>query len=71
MKTTFKFEVTFNLHTSSQEKIDKESIKNFQDKLQQFVTNYAGEIGSFYVYAKDYDTEVYPTKIKVKNRSNE
>lgn len=65
-KNKFKFEVSFNLDTEEGEKLDKLSIKQFQLALYDFANNYAGDGGCFYVYSKDYDDEVLPTKLKVK-----
>jgi hypothetical protein len=65
-KNKFKFEVSFNLNTIDDEKLDKHSIKQFELALYDYVNNYAGEYGSFYTYTKDSDGEVYPTSIKVK-----
>ena len=65
-KNKFKFEVTFNLDTIDDEKLDKLCIKQFENALFDFVNNYAGEQGSFYTYTKDSDGETYPEKVKVK-----
>jgi len=65
-KNKFKFEISFNLETRGEEKLDKQSIKQFEIALYDFVNNYAGYDGCFYVYSKDYDDEVLPTKLKVK-----
>ena len=62
----FKFEVTFNLSTIDDEKLDKQSIKQFENALFDFVYNYAGDQGCFYTYAKDYDDETFPEKVKIK-----
>ena len=69
-KNVFKFEVSFNINTQKGEKLDKHSIKQFEIALYDFVNNYAGEYGSFYVYSKDYDDEAFPDKIKVKKVSS-
>lgn len=65
-KNKFKFEVSFNLNTIDDEKLDKLSIKTFERDLFDFVYNYAGEQGYFYTYTKYSDGEVIPTNIKVK-----
>jgi hypothetical protein len=65
-KNKFKFEVSFNLNTIDDEKLDKLSIKTFECDLFDFVYNYAGEQGCFYTYTKESDGEVYPTNIRVK-----
>ncbi len=65
-KNKFKFEVTFNLDTEEGHKLDKLSIKQFETALYDFVNNYAGWDGCFYTYSKDSDSEVVPSKIKVK-----
>jgi hypothetical protein len=66
IKHRFKFEVSFNLDTYKEEKLDRYSIKQFETALYDYVNNYAGECGTFYVYTKAYDDEVYPTNLKVK-----
>jgi hypothetical protein len=65
-KNKFKFEVSFNLNTFDDEKLDKHSIKQFELALFDFVYNYAGEQGYFYTYSKDSDGDVLPTSVKVK-----
>jgi hypothetical protein len=65
-KNKFKFEVTFNLNTVDDEKLDKHSIKQFERALFDFVNNYAGVEGTFYTYSNDSDGEAFPTNIKVK-----
>jgi hypothetical protein len=65
-KHKFKFEITFNLNTDNDEKLDKYSITEFKNELRNFVLRYAGEEGTFYTYSKESDGEVYPTSIKVK-----
>jgi hypothetical protein len=65
-KNKFKFEVSFNLNTVDDEKLDKHSIKQFERALFDFVNNYAGEEGTFYTYSNDSDGEAFPTNIKVK-----
>lgn len=66
IKHKFKFEVSFNLETYKEEKLDRYSIKQFERSLYDYVNNYHLEGGTFYVYAKAYDDEVRPTKLKVK-----
>jgi hypothetical protein len=66
MKNTFKFEVSFNLNTASGEKLDMDSIRNFRDMLEGFVRNWSGENGYFYAHADHYDTDIFPTSIKVR-----
>jgi hypothetical protein len=65
-KNKFKFEVSFNLNTLDDEKLDKCSIKQFELALFDFVYNYAGEQGYFYTYSKDSDEDILPTSVKVK-----
>ena len=62
----FKFEVSFNLNTCDDEKLDKHSVTQFKNDLLDFVRRYAGEEGTFYTYSKNSDGEAYPTSIKVK-----
>jgi len=62
----FKFEVSFNLNTCDDEKLDKYSVTQFRRELFDFVRRYAGEEGTFYTYSKNSDGEAYPTSIKVK-----
>ncbi len=62
-KNKFKFEVSFNLTTEDEEKLDKHSVTQFKNDLLDFVRRYAGEEGTFYTYS---DSEAYPTSIKVK-----
>jgi len=62
----FKFEVTFQLSTIDDEKLDKLSVKQFENALFDFVYNYAGGEGCFYTYTKDSDGETFPEKVKVK-----
>jgi uncharacterized protein involved in type VI secretion and phage assembly len=62
----FKFEVSFNLNTYDDEKLDKHSVTQFKNDLLDFVRRYAGEEGTFYTYSSDSDSEAYPTSIKVK-----
>lgn len=66
IKNSFKFEVSFNLDTYKGEILDKKSIKEFRRQLKEFVIDYSGGCGYFYVYGKDYDADVFPKKIKVK-----
>ena len=66
IKNSFKFEVSFNLELFNGETLDKKSIKQFERQLKKFVIDYSGERGYFYVYSKDYDADVYPKNIKVK-----
>lgn len=65
-KHSFKFEVSFDLHTYKGETLEKYSIKEFQRQLKEFVIDYSGGCGYFYVYGKDFDADVYPKNIKVK-----
>ena len=65
-KNKFKFEVTFTLNTIDDEKLDKLSVKQFENALFDFVFNYAGEQGCFYTYTKESDGETFPEKVKVK-----
>jgi hypothetical protein len=65
-KNKFKFEVSFNLTTEDEEKLDKYSVTQFRKEMFDFVRRYAGEEGTFYTYSENSDGEVYPTSIKVK-----
>lgn len=65
-KHSFKFEVSFNLETYKDETLEKGSIKEFQRQLKQFILDYSGDRGHFYVYGADYDADVFPKNIKVK-----
>lgn len=69
-KNTFKFEVSFNLNTQEGETLDKDSVKTFKQALKEFVYDWSGNVGYFYAYAKDYDTDITPTAIKVKRLAN-
>ena len=66
IKNSFKFEVSFDLHTYKGETLQKGSIEEFRRQLKKFVIDYSGERGYFYVYSKDYDAEAIPKNIKVK-----
>lgn len=70
MNNKFKFEVSFNLKTQKGEKLDQNSINEFQKCLQAYVEDYNGYHGSFYAYADTpnggYDTDIDPTNIQVK-----
>ena len=66
IKNSFKFEVSFDLNTYKGETLQKGSIEEFRRQLKKFVIDYSGERGYFYVYSKDYDADVYPKNIKVK-----
>jgi hypothetical protein len=66
MNHKFKFEVSFNLKTQKGEKLDVDSIKEFQKALEAYVEDYNGYHGSFYAYADGYDTDIDPTNIQVK-----
>lgn len=64
------FEVSFNLNTLKGEKLDQDSIKEFQKCLEAYVEDYNGYHGSFYAF-KDtadgsYDTDIDPANIEVK-----
>lgn len=65
-KHSFKFEVSFDLNIYKGETLQKGSIEEFRRQLKEFVFEYAGERGYFYVYGKGYDADVYPKNIKVK-----
>jgi hypothetical protein len=66
----FKFEVSFSLKTLKGEKLDLDSIKEFQKCLEAYVEDYNGYHGSFYAYNDGnnvgYDTDIDPTNIRVK-----
>lgn len=65
-RNKFTFEVSFNLNTEDGEKLDMDSIRNFRKMLEDYVTEWSGEHGYFYAHASHYDTDVYPTCIKVR-----
>jgi hypothetical protein len=66
IKNSFKFEVSFDLNIYKGETLQKGSIEEFRRQLKEFVFEYAGDRGYFYVYGKDYDVETIPKNIKVK-----
>jgi hypothetical protein len=66
MKNTFTFEVSFNLNTANDEKLDWRSIQDFRDSLEGFVRSWNGHDGYFYAYGPGHDTDIDPTAIKVK-----
>lgn len=68
MNNKFKFEVSFNLNTLKGEKLDLDSVKEFQKCLEAYVEDYNGYHGSFYAYADGYDTDIDPTNIQVKRK---
>ncbi|MEB3209594.1 MAG: hypothetical protein VKK63_11875 [Synechococcus sp.] len=66
MKNTFKFEVSFNLHTQKGEEIDKKSVKDFQGALKAFIEEYNDYHGSFYCFGPFHDRTADAEQVKVK-----
>lgn len=66
MKNTFKFEVSFNLHTQKGEEVDKGSIKNLQNMIKAYIEEYNDYHGSFYCYGPFHDRTADAEQVRVK-----
>lgn len=66
MKNTFKLEVSFNLHTQKGEMVDKDSIKDLQKRIKNYIEEYNDYHGSFYCFGPFHDRTADAEQVKVK-----
>lgn len=67
-KVQCKFDVSFNLNLKDEEKLCMDSLNDFKKDLEGFVYEWVYGVGSgvFLANGKGYDTDIFPTRVKVR-----